>query len=411
MTKRTAGPTGALTRIGSLDVLRGFALLGILVMNIQLFSMPSAAYTNPTAWGDLEGVNLVVWMLGQAFANMKFVTLFSMLFGAGVCLFADRLEARGRRPAAVHYRRMGWLLVFGLTHAYLLWPGDILVLYAFCGCLVFLFRRKSARTLIASGLAIFAVGSLLMLGSGVILTSPVVPEEAVVEIERDWSGTTPVREAELEAFRGGWSAQQPARVQQALTMHFFLFPLLMLWFCVGNMLFGMALYRLGVLGAERGDRFYGRLAAIGLGAGMPLVATGIWWNFAADWSWDKAMFHGFQFNYWGCIGVALGYLALVMLAVRRRAFPGLQARLAATGRMAFTNYILQTVVCTTIFYGHGLGLFGSVERWGQFLVVIAVTGLQLWLSPIWLRHFAYGPLEWAWRSLTYWRMPPIRIRA
>ena len=117
------------------------------------------------------------------------------------------------------------------------------------------------------------------------------------------------------------------------------------------------------------------------------------------------MFFGTLFNSWGCIPVALGYLGLVMLAVRRGFLPGLQARLAAVGRMAFTNYLLQTVLCTTIFYGHGLGLFGSVERYQQLLIVFAVWGFQLWLSPIWMRRYAYGPLEWLWRTLTYGRLP------
>ena len=107
--------------------------------------------------------------------------------------------------------------------------------------------------------------------------------------------------------------------------------------------------------------------------------------------------------------MALGYLGLVMLAVRRGFLPGLQARLAAVGRMAFTNYLLQTVLCTSIFYGHGLGLYGSVERYQQLLVVFAVWALQLWLSPIWLRRFSYGPLEWAWRALTYGRLPGMKL--
>ena len=120
-------------RIRSLDVLRGFAVLGILIMNVQSFSMPGAAYLNPTAWGDLTGINLAVWLAGHVLADQKFLTLFSILFGAGVCLFAERAEARSGRSAAVHYRRMFWLLVFGLAHAYFLWVGDILVPYALCG--------------------------------------------------------------------------------------------------------------------------------------------------------------------------------------------------------------------------------------------------------------------------------------
>ena len=119
-----AAPVAETARIDAIDVLRGFALLGILVMNIQAFAMPQAAYFNPTAYGDLEGANLRVWLAGRMFFDQKFMTLFSMLFGAGIVLMAGRAEARGD-AGRVHYRRMGWLLVIGLLHAHLLWHGDI----------------------------------------------------------------------------------------------------------------------------------------------------------------------------------------------------------------------------------------------------------------------------------------------
>ena len=148
-------------------------------------------------------------------------------------------------------------------------------------------------------------------------------------------------------------------MEQALGIHLGTVPFFILWFCGGVMLIGMALYKWGVLSAAKDDRFYQRLAAVGLLAGAPLAAFGIWWNFAGGWSWQRSMFVGELFNTWGCLPMALGYLGLVMLAVRRGFLPGLQVRLAAVGRMAFTNYLLQTVLCTAIFYGHGLGLYGS----------------------------------------------------
>ena len=405
MSGASARPTEASGRIASLDVLRGFALLGILVMNIQLFSMPIAAYGNPTVWGDLSGINLGIWTLSHLFASQKFLTLFSLLFGAGICLFADRIEARGGRPAGLHYRRMGWLLVFGLAHAYLLWVGDILVPYAICGCLVYLARRCRPRTLLVAGVAVFSVTSLFFLLIGSVLLVPGVPAEATTEIQNEWAPGASALDAEIEAYRGGWSEQQPLRAEQALGVHLGSLPFFVLWFCGGLMLIGMALYKWGVLSAAKDDRFYGRLAVIGLLVGMPLVVSGIWWNFSGGWNWERSMFFGSLFNTWGCVPMALGYLGLVMLAVRRRVLPDLQARLAAVGRMAFTNYLLQTVVCTSIFYGHGLGLFGSVERSQQLLIVFAVWAFQLWLSPIWIRRYSYGPLEWAWRALTYGRLP------
>ena len=120
------------------------------------------------------------------------------------------------------------------------------------------------------------------------------------------------------------------------------------------------------------------------------------------------MFHGQQINYWASALVSLGYVGLVMLACQRGVLSGLRARLAAVGQMAFTNYLVQTIICTTIFYGHGFGLFGQVERWGQILIVFSVWALQLIVSPLWLRRFRFGPFEWLWRSLTYGARQPFR---
>ena len=395
-------------RIRSLDVLRGFAVLGILIMNVQSFSMPGAAYLNPTAWGDFTGINLAVWMAGHVLADGKFMTLFSILFGAGVCLFAERAQARSGRSAAVHYRRMFWLLVFGLAHAYFLWVGDILVSYALCGCGIYLFRNRSPRRLLVLGIGVFSVSTFLYLFSawGLSYATP----EAAAGVASTWAPNAAAIEAELAAYQGGWMAQQAARVRSVLEIHTIAFPLLFLWRCGGAMLVGMALYKWGVLSAARSGRFYRRMIVIGMAAGLTAIGAGLWWNFSGDWTWERSFFTGSQFNYWGSTGVALGYLGLVMLAVQKGVFSNLQRRLAAVGRLAFTNYILQTVLCTILFYGHGFGLFGSVERYQQLFVVLAVWLIQLWLSPVWLQRFAYGPLEWAWRALTYWYIPKMRLR-
>ncbi len=378
-------------------------MLGILVMNIQSFAMPSAAYTNPTAYGDLAGLNLFTWVASHLLVDQKFMTLFSLLFGAGVCLFADRAEARGGRSAGLHYRRMFWLLLVGLAHAYLLWSGDVLVTYAVCGCLVFLVRSRPPKTLLLAGLATFAVASLLSIAFGVMALG--LPEEAALEIAAAWAPSIAEIESQLLAYRGAWLAQQSQRLNDTVMMHTTVIPALLFWRVAGIMLIGMALYRWRVLDASRSDAFYRRLTLIGFGAGVPVVAAGIWHDFAGGWSWDRSFFLGSQFNYWGSLAMALGYVGLVMLAIRRGWFTSLQSRLVNAGRMAFSNYIAHTVICTTLFYGHGFGLFGHVERWQMLLIVIGVWALQLWWSPLVLRRFRYGPLEWAWRTLTYGRIP------
>ena len=396
-------PVEVADRIESLDVLRGFAVLGILVMNIQLFAMPGVAYFNPTAYGDLNGINFFTWLISYMFINQKFFSIFSLLFGAGICLFADRAEARSDRSAGLHYRRMFSLLVFGLMHAYLLWTGDILVAYALCGSVIFLLRNRSPRALVVIGLAAFSVVSVLFIAIG--MTIEFIPDEDVAEIAAVWAPDAAKIDAELLAYRGGWFTQQTQRSTDTLAMHTIGLPIGLFWLSAGIMLMGMAFYRWHILSAVRSDLFYCCLALVGFGVGMLVVAAGAWWNFAAGWNWESSMFLGWQFNYWGSLPMAFGYIGLVMLAVRRGWLSGLQTRLAAAGRMAFTNYIAQTLICTTIFYGHGFGLFGRVDRWQQAIVVIAVWGLQLWWSPLLMRRFRYGPLEWSWRALTYWRIP------
>ena len=368
-------------------------------MNIQSFAMPSAAYTNPTAYGDLTGVNLLTWVGSHLLVDQKFMTLFSLLFGAGVCLFADRAEARSGGSAGLHYRRMFWLLLAGVAHAYLLWSGDVLVTYAVCGSLVFLLRNRSPGTLLFTGLAVFSVASLLSIGFGLIARG--LPEDAALEIAAAWAPTIEEMELQLLAYRGTWLAQQSQRVSDTVMMHTTVIPSLLFWRAAGVMLIGMALYRWKVLDAARSDAFYRRLVLTGFGAGVPVVAAGIWHDFAGGWSWERSFFLGSQFNYWGSLAMALGYVGLVMLAIRRGWLTSLQARLVNAGRMAFTNYVAHTVICTTLFYGHGFGLFGHVERWQMLLIVIGVWALQLWWSPLVLRRFRYGPLEWVWRTLTY----------
>ena len=402
-----AGPVVETARIDAIDVLRGFALLGILVMNVQSFAMPQAAYFNPTAYGDLEGANLYVWLAGRMLADQKFMTIFSMLFGAGIVLMAGRVEARGGAGAGrVHYRRMGWLLVIGLLHAHLLWFGDILFTYAVCGMVVYPLRHLSPGRLAALGATLLAVGSALSVGTGMSL--PYWPDDALAAFTGEaWRPTPELIEAELAAYRGGWLEQQPGRSAGALVFQTFLLITWGFWRAGGLMLVGMALFKGDVFAARRSPRFYAKLIAAAVAVGLPLQAYGLSLDFARGWPvWS--FFIGMQFNYWPSIAVSLGYVGLVMLACRAAALRPFTRPFAAVGQTALTNYLLQTVLCTTIFYGHGLGWFGSVDRVGQVGVVAGVWALQLVASPLWLRRFRFGPAEWAWRSLTYGARQPLR---
>ena len=400
------GPVREDTRIDSIDVLRGFALLGILVMNVQLFAMPEAAYYNPTAYGDLEGANLTVWLGGRLLADQKFMTIFSMLFGAGIVLMTSRAEARGE-TRRVHYRRMGWLAVIGLAHAHLLWAGDILFLYAVCGMLVYPFRRQSPGRLLVFGTATVAVASAIF--AGLQASLPNWSEEALAEVTLGaWQPTQAIIDDTVATYRGGWLEQLPARSAMAFGFETFMLVIWGGWRAGGLMLIGMALYKLDVFSAGCSRRFYGALIAAALLAGIPVEAYGVALDFELGWALDWSLLQGRQFNYWPSIVVGLGYVGLVMLACTTAALRSVTRPLAAVGQTALTNYLLQTVICTTIFYGHGLGLYGAVDRVGQLGIVLGVWAVQLVASPLWLRRYRFGPAEWVWRSLTYGERPPFR---
>ena len=388
-----------MNRIISLDILRGLAVLGILIMNIQSFSMPSAAYINPTAYGDLTGLNKLVWIFSHILAGQKFMSIFSMLFGAGVVIFSENAISKGKNCALLHYRRMGWLLVFGLIHGYLLWYGDILFTYGLCGMLVFLFRNISPRKLVWIGFGFFAVPMLL--DSMAAFSMPYWPEETLQSTKQSWSPDKSYLDHYLAAYRGNWLEQMELRVPGTLFMQTGLFFMQTFWRVMSMMLLGMALFRWSILSAERSKGFYLRMTLIGLLSGTLLSALGVLLNFKHAWSMEFSMFLGKQFNYVGSVGMALGYVGLVMLMCKSASFQGIKQILSPVGRMAFTNYILSTLIGTFIFYGHGLGLFGSVERKIQILIVPGIWLVLLILSPLWLKRFRHGPLEWSWRRLTY----------
>ena len=325
-----AAPVAENARIDSIDVLRGFALLGILVMNVQAFAMPQAAYFNPTAYGDLEGANLWVWLVGRLFFDQKFMTIFSMLFGAGIVVMAGRAEARGGAAGRVHYRRMGWLLVIGLLHAHLLWYGDILFVYAACGMVLYPLRHLSPGQLIALGTTLLAVGSAFSVGVGMSL--PYWPEEALAAFSDDaWRPTPEVIEAELAVYRGGWLGQLPSRSADALAFETVLLIMWGFWRAGGLMLIGMGLFHREVFAARRSPRFYAGLIAAAVAVGLPMQAYGLSLDFARDWP-PWSFFLGQQFNYWPSIAVSLGWVGLVMLACRSPAFQRSPVRSPPSGR-------------------------------------------------------------------------------
>lgn len=387
-------------RIRSLDVLRGAGVLGMLVVHIQIFAYPMLSRLNPTAYGDFHGVNRWVWLATALLADGKFIAIFAMLLGVSIVMLPRRAAGAAAPAWRVHMIRMVALLVLGLAHAYLLWYGDMLVALALCGTVAFFARRLSPRWLLILGSLAFAAGSVVTLG----LTWSMA-HGPPAELEAWRNAYTPRRVNivdEINQYQGSWTEQMRHRVPAAREFQTSHFVTYLFWQMTGLMLLGMALFKLDVLSAARSRAFYLRMGALGFGGGALLISLGLRRSFATRWEPLDFALVGQQLHYWGNFLVALGWTALVMLLCQR----GWQLRpVAAVGRMALSNYLLQSLICTTIFYGHGLGLFGQIDRAGQFLIVLAVWAFQLLVSSAWLRCFALGPLEWALRWVIYGRRP------
>ncbi len=389
-------PTPPSERIVSIDVLRGFALLGILLINVWVFAMPEVTLSNPRVYGDFSGDNYAAWLGSHVLAEGKMISIFTLLFGAGVLLFT---ENKPGDAVGLFQRRNAWLLAIGLAHAYLLWYGDILVTYALCRSAVVYIREWPARSQIGVGIALLAIISVSELAVAVS-----AGEDA---IRAQWEPTAAAIQSEVETYRSGWLAQMDHRVPTSFRRQTSGFIGYSAWRVGGLMAIGMGLYKSGVLTNERSAQEYRRLALASGTAGFAMVLAGVWYITAADWGAGAALYFR-QFNHWGSLLVALCYVAGVMLFCRRWGDGIVAGALAAVGRTALSNYLLQTVLATSIFYGHGLGLFGSVSRVEMLGVVGTIWAVQIPLSALWLRYFRFGPIEWLWRTATYGEPQPLR---
>lgn len=401
-------------RIIAIDVLRGFALLGILLMNIMSFSMPDIAYLNPTIYGGDDLWNRFVYSVTHLIADQKFMALFSMLFGASVMLLTNKLSTRKQNPAKAHYIRNMWLFIIGLTHATLIWDGDILMIYAVSAFMLYFFRNVAPKWQLLLGLMIYLSPSLLNLSIQYLLPElNTAGRDALIAY---WQPSQEEIEYELAHFRGGYAKQVAYRWktehalacsegQNLLNLSFFvdLFAR-----AFGMMLTGMAFYTWGILTAQRSDNFYRRMLIIGFGLGFPLALLGLGLSVLYEWQWQYVFFLQRIPNHLATPLIANGYIGLIMLWSRRSMWLFLREPLAAVGRTALTNYIGQSLIGTFIFYGFGLGLYGHIDRITQLFVILVIWGIQLFVASWWLSHFHYGPLEWLLRLLTYLKWQPIR---
>ena len=397
-----------------LDALRGFALFGILLVNMALFSWPVYdLMMGQEVWTGLVD-QIADWLI-RFFAEGKFYALFSFLFGLGMTIQMERAAARGAGFAGLYCRRLLVLLGIGLLHEYLLWEGDILVAYALLGFLLLAFRNRKPKTLLI-WVVICMVLPLLVYAVfyGFYFLAALIPEtagEMQQGLAQDSAEYARKTAENLRVFREGTFAE--IFVQRARNVSF-------LWqFMMFTLPMIFAMFLLGLYAGRR--RIFQDLAAHPDLVRKTLI-YGFWLGIPANAIYATCFsLHESQLSLiWmiaavaiavGGPALALAYAASITLCWQRGARLRILQFLAAAGRMALTNYLLQSLICTTIFYSYGLGLYGSVGRLAGLGIAVAVFVAQVGLSVAWFRHFRFGPVEWLWRTLTYGRRPPMRIAA
>jgi uncharacterized protein len=404
---QAAEPVSAAERIETLDVLRGLALFGILLVNMALFSWPVYQFAlGEPVW--TAGVDRIADWAVRVLAEGKFYPLFSLLFGAGVAIQMERAEARGAAFAGRYVRRLLVLLGIGLLHAFLIWEGDILVLYALTGFLLLAFSRRRPGTLLVWALIALTIPVMIYVGIwGMMMVGSLVPEVAET-IERELAATAEtyayLTEDNIRVFSQGGLGEifvQRARNIAFLYSYSWMYgPMVLAMF-----LCGMYAGRRGIFQNVEANRgLIWRVTVVGLYVGLPLNLVYAFCYGSAGSLWVVAMASLAV----GGPALCLFYSGAVTLLLRRDSWRLRLRPVAAAGRMALSNYLLQSVICTTIFYSYGFGLYGSVGRTAGLTLAIIIYAAQLPLSVWWLGRFRYGPIEWLWRSLTYGRRQPMR---
>jgi len=403
-----SSPTSASNRIETLDLVRGIAICGLVPINGIEFGFGSTELIYPLGFSEIDRV---VWMLVMGLGCGKFATLFAALFGAGMILFCDRAEVAGRPAASIYLPRLGWLFVFGMLHAYLVWHGDILVTYAVTGFVLFWCRRWSATVFLVVGCALMVTFVVPLIVGAVICHF--VDFSRVVD---DWGEMREAIRSEAEkegaAFTGGWTEQMKTRAFYAFFTQVLGIPFYLFWFAGMMMCFGMALMKSGFFDGGWSAARLRMTNAFLLGLGLPLSVGADAVNNFVDPS-PVPLVWGYTALFAGMPLVAFGYAGLAVMW-SRRGRPGVLRRgFAAVGRMALTNYIAQSLVLGFIYYGHGLGLRARLDFYEAMLIAPAFWTVQMAVSVWWLGRFQFGPLEWLWRRLTYGsissserRMPP-----
>ncbi|MFN8355852.1 MAG: DUF418 domain-containing protein [Spirosomataceae bacterium] len=426
-------PVSQQNRITLLDSLRGVAILGILLMNIPIFAWDVMSW-DPSIKNEFGTINYYLWYFVSWVPEGTQRALFSMLFGAGIILFVNGKEKQNSTVSATDYffRRQLWLLVFGLINIYvLLWRGDILFDYGCYGMLMFVFRLwEPQKLLIAAGVCF-----LLMFARenrDLYLDKAIIAKGEIIEkIDAKTTKLTEQQQDDLAAFKeikehstlenkikrmekanrlmtGSYEEVYTAVTDKYL--HYFMpYLYFSIWDVIAFMLLGMAFFKMGVLSGTAPTPWYAVMSVVGLGLGLWL--TNVLLHYRIDSGFNRYIIlknMTVSFADVGRLLRTLGIFGTLMLMYKSGAFGWFFRLFQPVGQMAFTNYLTQSLICMLIFTGIGLGYFGKLERYEGYIIVGCIWGVQIIWSHIWLRYFRFGPLEWLWRSLTYWKRQPMK---
>ncbi len=418
-------------RIESLDALRGVAVLGIFVMNIMYFGLGESLMGNPVQAGGDTAIDNGLWSFAEVFVSGTMRGLFSLMFGAGVILFTMRaIEPDAiARNRDLYYRRNLWLIPIGLFHSYVfLGPGDILLIYGIAGLILFPFRKLTPRTLIVLGAVTMAVlVALISLDEFAEHELYVAASEIEAKLDR---GETVTADEEILLYdwktieRGNfyddvdlkvekWSRSSSVgelfRSNTEIVTLYTNFWDVSWWVAdaIAMMFIGMALFKLGVLTNERSLGFYVKLAVIGYGIGLGLRSLWMVERWASDFS--TALWAWSVFGQPVKLALTLGHVGLFFCLWKAFEGSAVMRALTATGRMALTNYLSQTIFANLMFSAIGLGLYMQLRLSGVYLIMIGIWLFQIGFSVWWLSRHRFGPFEWVWRGLTYGKLPPNRL--
>jgi uncharacterized protein len=438
--RSTSRPTSPTERIASIDVLRGFALLGILLANIQDFAAPSGMLHDipidlVSGAGMHHKISMCIMIAQWLFVEGKMRSLFGLLLGAGTVLLLGRIETRtgAARAADIFHRRYMWLILLGLIHGIFIWNGDILFQYGVIALLtLYPLRHVKASRLIFVGFAIALLGGTLGIGNAMGIStamhSAALQEGARATVLRHQAPTLEQQQAvdaaqegrnkDLAALqesvsveRAGYLKSEPENAKGFAEFNFLVVRTGWIFEVVGIMIAGMGLYKTGYLSAAFPSRIYFAVAHAGYIVSGGLVLIGF--NHAAQFGFSDAVTVKWIFLPYGLEQVSgmLANASVLLLLVRHGILKPAQRALAAVGRTALSNYLLTSIICQFVFKWGPWKLFGTLDYYQQIYAVVCVWAFNIAASMIWLRFFIFGPVEWIWRSLTYWKRQPILAEA